>query len=194
LKWDIIMREDEALNKSEWMVVLTLILLMGMLTFVSHRHWLSANPISYSNSVSITDLEDSQVHVWVEGAVERPGGYHVAKGSKIQDVLLLAKPAQNADLKKISPAKKIKEGQVIKIPRLEYLTIYLEGAVDESGPLIVPKGTTRSDLLSLVHFKKEADLEQLKSKKRLKEGERVVVLFQKTASLTVSEHEFAIRK
>lgn len=170
------MKEKEQLNTYEWIVVLSLILLMCTITVITHKHWFLSPSRQYSEPHYVYD---QKIQVRIEGAVESPGIYSVEKGAKIEDVLVKAKPAVNADLKKLIPTKKVRDGQTIKVPTLELITIYLEGAVKQPGAKLVPKGTEMEDLLSLVEFKKDADLAKLKRKKRLKEGEIVKVQHEK---------------
>lgn len=180
---------DKTLNKHEWIVVFSLVLLMAAITFVTHRHWFAIQPKHYSEPHYVYD---QKIQVRIEGAVELPGTYELGKGAKVEDLLFLAKPAVNADLKKIVLTRKVRDGQTIHVPILEYITIYLEGAVERSGAFIVPKGTFLEDLLGLVRFSEGADLGKMRGKKRLKEGEIVKVAFQKnpsTASLKQKDVE-----
>jgi len=56
------------------------------------------------------------------------------------------------------------------------LTIYLEGAVKNKGPVQIPRGTTYEDLLKLIDFLPEADLSFFEgNKKKLVEYEVVKV-------------------
>lgn len=56
------------------------------------------------------------------------------------------------------------------------LTIYVEGAVKNKGPVQVPKGATYADLLRLVDFLPEADLSAFQgNKKKLVEHEVIKV-------------------
>lgn len=176
------MRESEKLNNYEWIVVFSLILLMATITFVTHKHWFSLAPEKHFEPHYVLD---QKIYVRVEGAVESPGNYILERGNTIENALALAKPAANADLKKIHVSRKVKDGQIIKVPAIEYITIYLEGAVEHPGALVLPKGTLMEDIISIAHFKERADLSKLQTKRRLKEGEKVKVLLQKSIPQTI---------
>lgn len=168
---------ETRLNKDEWIVVLSLLGLLATLTFATHKHWFTDTPRQYSDSHVVYN---SSICVKVEGEVEHPGFYTMKKGDRIEDVLSLAKPKKTADLKKVAFAKKIQDGQTLRVPPLEWITIYLEGAVEKPGPLLLPKGATIEEVLKHAKFKPQADLNKLRKKKKLKDGEIVKVLFDKS--------------
>lgn len=164
------MQQRPRISNGEWMVVLGLVILMGTITFVSHAHWLTDQPVKYDTPHY---LDDGKISVRVEGAVKSPGIYIVRKGSTVKDLIDIAKTADNADLNRMVLEKKVREGQTIKVLPKEYITIYLKGAVKLPGATIVPKGTTVEELIERLEWPVEADLGRIKKKKRLKEGETV---------------------
>lgn len=183
------MKASEKLSSHEWIVVFSLIALMSTMTYATHKHWFKSSP---TQNLQRYDVYDLKINVKVEGAVDYPGVYCIDKGSCVEDVLLQAKPSTNADVNKISKTKKVRDGQIIKIPAKEYITIYLEGAVEHPGALILPKGATMAELISLVEVKKNADLSQLKRDKRLKEGDIIKIPQAKHASTTSCKASFTI--
>ncbi len=182
------MAEEKKLNNSEWMVVLSLILLLFTLTWVTHRNNLSLLSRDYSEPQFILD---PQIQVRVEGAVEYPGVYIVERGALVQDVLIKAQPTNQADLKRLSQNKKVRDGQTLKIPSKEYISIQLKGAVEKPGVIVVAKGTLMHELPTLVKFSPGANLNKLQQKRKLKEGEVIQVDFVKKPFSDSSEHVFA---
>lgn len=181
------MTDEETLNREEWIVTLSLIILITLVTLITHKHWFTCSSERYS---SPHYAYEQKIKVQVTGAVDCPGFYTVDKGANMEAVLALAKPSLNADLKKITLAKKVREGQLIHIPTMEYINIQLEGAVECPGVVQVPKGTLMEELIGLIQFKEQADLSKLKKRKKLKDGEYVKVSYTKKPSLSSSKHEF----
>ena len=87
----------------------------------------------------------------------------------------MALPLPEADLSKLKLKSKLKDGQVIKILAKEWITVYLEGAVEEQGALKVLKGTKLQDLSESVHFLPDADSAKLNKKRVLKDEEVINV-------------------
>lgn len=169
------------------MVVLSLILLMAAITCITHKHWFSLAPQQYSAPHYV---HEQKINVRIEGAVEAPGIYNVERGANIQEVLAQAKPASNADTKKMALTKKVRDGQTINVPAKEYITIYLEGAVEHPGAIVVPKGMLMEELIGFAPFTEGADLGKIKQKKRLKEGQIIKIQTEKIPSSTSSRQEF----
>lgn len=63
-------------------------------------------------------LANPLLEIVIEGAVEFPGVYQVKKGSLIKEVLELAKPLPEANLKRIKLDSPITRRRVIKISKL----------------------------------------------------------------------------
>lgn len=166
------MHENEKLEKHEWIVILSLILLLGSITFVTHKQGFSLPLRQHSEPHYVYD---QKMHIRIEGAVEFPGTYPAERGATMQEVLHFAKPDANADLKKLPLTKKLRDGQTIKVPAKEYITIFVEGAVEQPGALKVAKGAKLEELIELIAFAPGADLDKLKRKRRLKEGETIKV-------------------
>ena len=61
-------------------------------------------------------LKPQIIEVFVQGAVELPGPYKVKTDSKVNQVIALAKPLNEADLMRFKPTSKVRPGQVIKVP------------------------------------------------------------------------------
>ncbi len=182
------MNENENLDNHEWIVVFSLIILLGMITFITHKHWFSSYPRPYSDPLYVYS---QQIQVHIEGAVQSPGLYLIEKNSTLKDLLIRAQPTAEADLKKLSMSKKIKDGQMIKVPSKEYITVYLEGAVKFPGAKIIPKGSVMEELLASIELIENADLSKIKLKKRLKEGDVLKIPSAKFGSSNRSRKELA---
>jgi NADH:ubiquinone oxidoreductase subunit F (NADH-binding) len=171
------MQNQPRISNGEWMVVAGLVILMGVITYTSHSHWLTSQPVKYDTPHY---LDSTEISVRIEGAVKSPGIYKVHKGATVGDIVQLAGAADNADLKRMVVERKVREGQTIKVLAKEYITIYLKGAVKLPGATIVPKGTTMQELIERFEWPNEADLEALKQGKRRKDGQIVKVGYKKT--------------
>lgn len=106
--------EKPQLPVHEWMAIAVLILFLLGLTLLAFFSQQRAFPIPEAPP---KELVEQEIEVFVEGAVEHPGHFHVKKGALVKDVLEQAKPTSDANLKRIKPDRKLRKGQVIKIPR-----------------------------------------------------------------------------
>ena len=117
----------------------------------------------------------------IKGAITHSGIHELKRGARLKDLLALAVPASDADLKKLKVNSKLRDGQVIKVPTLEWITVHLKGAIEQEGPLKVLKGTKMEDLIEQVAFLPEADRAKLKKKRLLKNDEVIQVALKKVA-------------
>jgi hypothetical protein len=99
----------------EWMAVIAILFLIFVLLAVV---------ILKGNDGEINQLDhphhiiSQEFEVFVEGAVEKPGPYTVKRGSTLQDAINLAVPNSEAKLDKFKMEKKLRKGQVIKVPKI----------------------------------------------------------------------------
>lgn len=164
------MEEKGRLAVHEWLAIVSIISFMAMITFVS----VSRRDAEVEENIPHY-LTPQEFSVLIEGAVENPGSYQVKVGSTLQEVISLAKPRLEADLRKIKGAKPVRNGQVIKIPSREMIEIVVNGAVAVPGKQIVPKGTRLCDLGNCVALTPDADLKSLAKKRFLKDKEEIFV-------------------
>lgn len=61
------------------------------------------------------DNQEKKIKVYVCGEVERPGVYEVPVGTRIEDVLGLARVKSNADLQSINLAKRLRDEDMIRV-------------------------------------------------------------------------------
>lgn len=97
--------------------------------------------------------------------MSKPGSYQLPLKSGLKDILALAEPLPTADLSKLNWRKKLRDGQTIKIPEREWITIQIAGMVTEPGPLKIKSGTRIQELIIDLQVLPEADIKKL-SKRR----------------------------
>lgn len=161
------------LSVHEWMAVVAIIIFLGTLTIC-----IVLAPQQETGQVMMAEphfIADQKVEVIIQGAVEHPGVYTLTRGMLVSDLLEQAIPLAEADVKRVKLDKKLRTGQVIKVPEIKMITIQLTGAVQPPHSLRVPKGTRVQDLLEKVKFQEEADLSKLRKKRLLKDGEIIHV-------------------
>ena len=164
--------EKQKLPLHEWLAVLTIILALLLLIVVTTFQGSGTLPETTGEPHYLVAQE---VEVTVEGAVENPGTYILKKGAQVKDVLELAKPVPQADLRKINPEVKLRDGRILKVPLMPMIRVTLEGAVSQSGTIQVRKGTRLQELAEMPLFRDDADLSSLDKKRKLKDGEIVRV-------------------
>jgi hypothetical protein len=157
------------LAMSEWIAVAVILGCLALLTlFTILGRYESASEIAVGPGIY---LKPQYMDVHIEGAVKKPGVYRVKAGALMKDVVAIAEPTQEADLKRFRERTKVSQGQNIVVPSREMLTIHISGAVQKEGDLIVPKGTRVQDLCRYLAFTDEADLNKVRSKRYLKADE-----------------------
>lgn len=166
-------QEQPSLPAHEWLAIVFIISLMAVLCLVAISYRESSLPEVTSEPHYVIDQE---IEVFIEGAVENPGTYKVKRGALLQEVLILAKPTTNADLRRIKLQSKVRQGQSVKILTLPMITIHIEGAVNNPGSMTLPKGTRLCDLIEKISFQENADLKKLQKKRKLKDSEVIKVL------------------
>jgi hypothetical protein len=163
----------------EWLAITAVIFLFLALTLIAHL-----SPFVSDNSEVGEPhyLVPKEVEIFVTGAVEDPGIYRLPQGSTQKDLLTKIKPKPNADLRKLKGRAKLYNGQEIEIAELPLITVYLEGEVENPGPIHISEGSSLQDLMKEIRFKPGADKAKIQKKRKLKDQETIVVkpLKQKT--------------
>lgn len=155
----------------EWMIVCLIILLMFFLSFVTYMKSDESLPQLVKNK----DLNFDKMRVFIQGAVKKPGEYTLKKNSLLAELLELAEPLPEADLRLLKRNKKIKDGQHLYVPLKALITIYIEGAVEQPGPLKIWKGTRFNELKSKINLQETADPKFFNKKRYLKDQEIIKV-------------------
>lgn len=105
---------EKQLLPHEWLAIAFISLLM-----------LAVGAIAYVHDAEIPDLSvvqqeepmQKEIEVLVEGAVEAPGPYRLKKGSRMEDLLKQLTLLPEADISKLKPTTKLRNGQKIRIPK-----------------------------------------------------------------------------
>ena len=167
---------SEKLPFHEWLIISLIVCIMLGLTIVTSVWDDSISPLTNSSH----SLVSHEIKVTIKGSVAKPGSYTLKKRSTLKDLLLLAEPLVDANLSKFKVSSFLKNNQQINVPSLTMITIYLEGAVAQSGSLQVPKGTQIQELESYTDFLPDSDLKVLKKKRRLKDEELIYIPSKKS--------------
>lgn len=163
------MSKNSFLNIHEWLAVFLTIGAVVLLCVIS-----VFNDVGPGRNEKV---EEEELEIYVMGAVRNPGSYQMQKGAKMEALLALAEPLDQADLRKINRAAFLHTGQVIRIPGRSKITVYLDGAVKAPGALSLPRGMRLSDLAERDLFHSDADLKVLQRKRPLRDQEVVYIPF-----------------
>ncbi|MDE3045621.1 MAG: SLBB domain-containing protein, partial [Verrucomicrobiota bacterium] len=129
--------QKETLRLAEWLLTITLLLLIATLFTIAKIHsCLLGAPLARPPLIEVS----------VEGQVTYPGVYSIEKGTPLEEVLRKVKPKRLANLKEIQPGARVLEPLHLVIGELTELAVRLEGAVQEPGEVRVPIGSRISDL------------------------------------------------
>ncbi|MBA2369735.1 MAG: SLBB domain-containing protein [Candidatus Protochlamydia sp.] len=163
----------------EWLIVSLLIISLLLLSFVTLFWKKNSFPVSHEQ----IELTNERIEVTVQGAVERPGIYELNKGSKLKDFWKICLPHPEADLRRFKPNSLLRDGQTLKVPFKEYITVHLKGAVASAVSLRVLKGTALKEMMHLIEVLPEGDLGKLNKQRRLKDQEIIHIPYQKRKKL-----------
>ncbi|WP_156802657.1 helix-hairpin-helix domain-containing protein [Coprothermobacter platensis] len=133
-----------------WLVAFFLV---GAIFFEVGYRFGAANAFSQKNAAAIKNSadktstasynmqiqNDEPISVYVTGAVSKPGVYTVIPGKRINDVVTMASPKNEADLSKLNLAAKVSDEMMIYVP--------LKGEVPQS-PVSSPSGSSSGGTLS----------------------------------------------
>ena len=120
-------------------------------------------------------LKPQYIEVLVQGAVVEPGSYKMNANAKLKDLIALANPRPEADLRHLKLEGKLRNGQVVKIQARQHIDIYVSGAVENPGKLRVPQGTKLYELSNYTQLSTQADVNKINRKRILKSEEVIVV-------------------
>ena len=165
-------QKNSSLHIHEWMIVLFLIGILALLTGVSHSCSSNAiaDPEKPAHEVVKTDIE-----VFIEGFIEQPGKYVVKRGTTLKELLERAKLKPHADLRRLNLQRVLKKGQKIKVAGFKMIQVILNFEDGAKKELEVKKGTKLCDLPEIYSFEEGINLQKLKKKRLLKEGEIIKI-------------------
>jgi hypothetical protein len=117
------------------------------------------------------------VTVRVVGEVFEEQKLLLSKHATVLDVLSKIPLGKLAAIEKLSTNARLRDGQILVIPKEGCLSVYVKGAVAKEGIVYLKEGDTFRDLGKLIHFTPDADQKAFKRKRRkLKDGEVIEIL------------------
>lgn len=161
----------KTLETSEWVLSLSLIVLLASLFILSKLH--THRKLSLLATVQTAEAES--VEISIIGEVAKPGAYLIEKGGRLGDAVKKSRPKRFADLGRIDLDSPACRSQAIEIPRLKEVAIWVKGAVIAPVELRLPAGSRISDLKDKIALAPNADRKFLKRKRLLKPGETIAI-------------------
>lgn len=171
-------RKLHSLQLHEW---LAMALLLGVIASLLLTSFLAGRgKLDPALAGHLKQLQsDSKIELLVKGAVQHPGLYKIPSGMRMRDLLELAGVEAEADLRRFQVDRSLKRSRVLNIPSREMITVHLQGAVRNPGPLKVPRGMPVKELLQMAQLEPGADAQFLNKKRRLKPDEILKVPMKK---------------
>jgi protein involved in polysaccharide export with SLBB domain len=160
--------ERPFLGIHEWLAVVFIIGLMGMLTLLSWRG-------SESNDIEVEAphfITDPTLEITVEGEVQFPGALRMRKGETVGDALKLAGLKADSDSRKLNFEAKLRRNQKIFVPALKRIKVFVKNEQGISTEVKMPLGARLEDLLIKIDFQK-GDIKG--QKRKLKDGEIIAL-------------------
>lgn len=100
----------------EWLAVTVVISLSLVITLITHTSSCSNLPATRDPPHHVVA---QKVEIFIEGAVDRPGRYVVAKGALVGEALKEVQLLPEADMSKLKLHAKVRRGQRIRVPYLK---------------------------------------------------------------------------
>lgn len=163
------------LHVHEWLAVVIIAGFLFLLTLVVIIRRDGSHLFVEQSDTRLHHLKPQTVNLYIDGAVARPGSYEVKAGTLVKDVIALADPLPEADLRKIRPASKARNGQSFTVASRPTITVHITGAVQVEGAHTIPKGTRLFEIANYVVLKAGADKDKINRKRYLKDNEKIFV-------------------
>lgn len=96
----------------EWLIICLLVATLSMLAFIT-LIW--KNDVLPPTSAA-HEPQAQTIQVAINGAVAKEGSYDLAKGAVLKELLDKAQPLPEADLNRLKPQSKLRNGQRIHVP------------------------------------------------------------------------------
>lgn len=159
-------KSNSSLHLTEWLVVASIFFILSSLLVVAKlQSW----------RVGVSAIEElAQISVTIGGSVAKPGGYLVAPGTPVLEVIAKARPKVFADLGAFASSERVSIDCEIFVDELSELVVFVEGACVEET-LKVPCGSRVSDLKKRVQLDQTADISFFKKKRCLKNKEIIKI-------------------
>lgn len=145
-------------------------LIMASLAVIS-----KVNVYRAASTIDSKDCQIENILIAVSGAVKKPGEYRVAAGTPLAAVLRKARPLSQANLMGLDLGSPMESSRDVFIPELSEITVFVSGAVLAPVALTLPVASRVSDLKSKVALSADADKSYFRRRRRLKNGEKIVV-------------------
>ena len=160
----------KSLPSSEWLLVASLLAVMGSLLLIAR-----VNAHRAASSVNLVEWKQEEILVTISGAVSKPGEHKVLPGTTVAEVLRKARPKSWAKLGTLPLDEVIESPLQLHVEELSEIKIFVKGAIAEPVEITVPAKSRICDLKSKLSFTSETDLRFFRRKRRLKEGEIIEV-------------------
>lgn len=98
------------LKTHEWLAIIAFIGWLATLVIITNASNPLPNLLGTPHQVTSGEIE-----VFIEGAVAHPGKYRLKKGALLKEILILAQPTPDADLRRLKPESKLRDGRIIKV-------------------------------------------------------------------------------
>ncbi len=164
--------EKPQLAIHEWLAV---VIIIGCFTMITSVSIMFDAPLPENNTGIPHYLKPQYIEVLIQGAIESPGSYKMNANAKLYELLAIAKPSPEADLKLLKSESKLRNGQVVKVPAKQYIYLHVTGAVENPGKIRVRQGTKLNEIGKYVQLSSHADGNKINRKRILKSEEVVVV-------------------
>ena len=108
------------------------------------------------------------------GALDNPGRFFIKEEATFAELLPFLELSLDADKTLLKLDKKLHNGQKIRIPSI-YITVIVEGEVKNPGMFQLDRDSRFPDLVKELDFKETADKSKLKSRRKLKDKEKIII-------------------
>lgn len=154
---------NSQLTLKEKLAVLAMLLLLATLA-----------ASAYAKKHSQYKATPKNIHVTCLGACVEAKSLEFSQGSCLADLVNKISLHDDADLGKMALESRLKDGQVVIIPKKGGMSLYVTGAVDEPRVLFVPEGLHFNQLKQYITLADDADLAIFHRRRRvLCEGETI---------------------
>lgn len=156
---------DKNLRSSEWVLVLSFLLLFVSIVAISQ----------FNRQREFKNFPQHQkISVTISGAVSRPGTFLVLPGMTLEALLKKSRPKRFANLRDLDFKQRIEEPLKLHIEELKEIVVRIEGAAKPVVLQLEP-GTRICDLKSKVECFPEADRKFFKRRRMLRDGETLEI-------------------
>jgi hypothetical protein len=114
--------------------------------------------------------------------------------STVDEILQKVRMLPEADVCEVDGSRKLCSDEILVIPHQGKITVYICGAVENPGVVILPLHATMSDLRTKIEFSKTADIKNFLRKKVLKNGSIVEVRVQQNKIANFSKKNTKVER